>query len=208
MSGYDRRMLERARKLRREARLLAELRILPPRVALFQWRAWRLASRVEDGFSPVSRTDPRKLAALLSAARGRRRVVELGTGTAWTAISLVMADPGRLVVSYDPIDRPARERYLQLVSPEIRQRLTFVSASGDEGPRDGETVELLYIDSSHARDDTIREVEAWRPVLEEGSLMVFDDFAHSDYPGVEEAVRCLELVGEQQEGLFVHRVGA
>lgn len=201
-------MLEHARKLRREMRLLAELRILPPRVALFQWRAWRLASRVEDGFSPVSRTDPHKLAVLLGAARGCQRVVELGTGTAWTAISLVLADPERLVLSYDPIERPERERYLRLVSPEARRRLTFVGASGDEGPRNDEMVELLYIDSSHARDDTIREVEAWRPVLGEGSVVVFDDFTHSDYPGVGEAVRHLKLAGEQQRGLFVHRVSA
>ena len=175
---------------------------------MFQWRAWRLASRMGDGFSPVSRTDPRKLAVLLSAARGRRRVVELGTGTAWTAISLVLADPGRFVLSYDPIERPERERYLRLVSSGTRRRLTFVGASGDEGPRDSEMVELLYIDSSHARDDTIGEVEAWRPVLREGSLMVFDDFTHSDYPGVEEAVKHLELVGEQRRGLFVHPVSA
>jgi hypothetical protein len=199
-------VLKRARKLRREARLLAELRILPPRVALFQWRAWRLASRVGDGFSPVSRTDPQKLAVLLSAARGRQRVVELGTGTAWTAISLVLADPGRSVLSYDPIERPERERYLRLVSPRARRRLTFVGVSGDEGPRDGEPVELLYIDSSHAKDDTIREVEAWRPALIEGSLMVFDDFAHAEYPGVGEAVAHLKLMGEQRRGLFVHRV--
>jgi predicted O-methyltransferase YrrM len=201
-------VLERARTLRREVRFLAELRILPPRVALFQWRAWRLASRMGDSFSPVSRTDARRLAVLLNAARGRRRVVELGTGTAWTAISLALADPGRVVLSYDPIERPERERYLRLVSPRTRRRLTFMGVSGDEGPRDNGMVELLYIDSSHDREDTISEVEAWRPALGEGSLVVFDDFAHSDYPGVEEAVRYLGLVGEQRRGLFVHRVGS
>lgn len=201
-------MLEGARKLRQEVRLLAELRLLPPRVALFHWRAWRLASRLGDGFSRVSRTDARKLAVLLSAARGRRRVVELGTGTAWTAISLVLADPGRSVLTYDPIERSERERYLKLVSPGARRRLTFIGASGDEGPRGTDLVELLYIDSSHARDDTIREVEAWRPVLGEGSIVVFDDYAHADYPGVEEAVASLKLVGERQRGLFVHRVSA
>jgi predicted O-methyltransferase YrrM len=161
-----------------------------------------------DRFSPVSRTDAHKLAVLLSAARGRRRVVELGTGTAWTAISLILADPERVVLSYDPIERPERERYLRLVSPGTRRRLTFVGASGDEGPRDGGMVELLYIDSSHDREDTIREVEAWRPALEKGSLVVFDDYAHPDYPGVEDAVRYLELVGEQRRGLFVHRVSS
>jgi cephalosporin hydroxylase len=69
-------------------------------------------------------------------------------------------------------------------------------------------VELLYIDSSHQREDTISEVEAWRPALGEGSLVVFDDFAHAGYPGVAEAVRYLGLVGEQRHGLFVHRVSA
>jgi predicted O-methyltransferase YrrM len=201
-------VLERARTLRREMRFLAELRLLPPRVALFQWRAWRLAWRVGDPFSPVSHTGARKLAVLLNAARGRRLVVELGTGTAWTAISLVLADPKRVVLSYDPIERPERERYLRLVSPGTRRRLTFVGTSGDEGPRDTGTVELLYIDSSHDRQNTIREVEAWRPALEEGSLVVFDDFAHPSYPGVEEAVRYLGLVGEQRHGLFVHRASA
>ena len=175
-------------------------------MALFQWRAWRLAWNAEDGFSPLSRTQPRKLAVLLSAASGRRRIVELGTGTAWTAISLVLADPEREVLSYDPIQRPERERYLRLVSPETRRRLTFVSASGDEGPRDGAMVGLLYIDSSHHREDTIREIEAWRPALEEGSLVVFDDFGNSEYPGVEEAVRHLGLEGKERRGLFVHQV--
>jgi Methyltransferase domain len=199
---------ESARRLRREIRFLAELRFLPPGVALFQWRAWRLAWRFEDGFSPLSRTSPRKLAVLLSAASGRRCIVELGTGTAWTAISMALADPGRKVLSYDPIQRPERERYLRLVSLETRRRLTFVSASGDEGPRDGEMISVLYIDSSHHREETIREIEAWRPVLEEGSLIVFDDFGNSEYPGVEEAVRHLGLEGEERRGLFVHRVSA
>jgi predicted O-methyltransferase YrrM len=163
---------------------------------------------VGDRFSPVSRTEVRKLAVLLNSARGCRRVVELGTGTAWTAISLVLAEPGRVVQSYDPVERSERELYLRLVSLGVRRRLTFVGASGDEGPRDSGMVELLYIDSSHHRDETISEVEAWRSVLGEGSLVVFDDFAHPGYPGVEEAVRYLRLVGAERRGLFVHRVSA
>lgn len=199
-------MVEHARILRREIRFLAELRFLPPRVALFQWRAWRLAWREGDRFSQVSATRPCKLAVLLRASRGCGRVVELGTGTAWTTISLALADRGRVVLSYDPIERPERERYMQLVNPGTRRRLTLVGAAGDEGPRDDGKVDLLYIDSTHDRDDTMRELQVWRPVLGQGSLIVFDDFAHPEYPGVEEAVRRLGLGGEQRQGLFVHRV--
>jgi predicted O-methyltransferase YrrM len=200
-------VLERARKLRQEMNFLAQLRFLPPASALFQWRARRLALSLEDNFAQVSATRPRNLAALLGAARGCRRVVELGTGSGWTAISLALADRGRLVVSYDPIERRERERYLRLVGPGTRRRLTFVRASGDEGPRDRGMIDLLYIDSSHDRADTMREVEAWRPALGEGSLVVFDDFAHPDYPGVEDAVRRMGLEGEKRGGLYVHRVG-
>lgn len=112
------------------------------------------------------------------------------------------------MLSYDAIERPERELYLQLVSPESRRRLTFVSAPGDAGPPDRETVDLLYIDSSHEREGTIREVRAWRGSLRQGSVIVFDDFDHPRYPGVEQAVRSLGLDGEQRRGLFLHEIGA
>ena len=199
-------MLKRSLRSRWEMTLLAQLRFLPLRVALFQWRARRLAVRLGDEFATVSATRPRNLAVLLRVARGRRQVVELGTGSAWTAVSLVLADRAREVVTYDPIDRPEREPYLRLVGRGIRRRLRLVRAAGDEGPQGGATVDLLYIDSSHDREDTLREVQAWRPALRDGSLVVFDDFGHPDYPGVEEAVRCLRLEGEQIGGLFIYRV--
>lgn len=197
-------MLKFARTLRREMTFLAGLRFLPVRVALFQWRAWRLAWREGDVFSQVSSTRPRKLAALLDVARGHRRVVELGTGTAWTSISLALADKQRVVLTCDPIERPERERYLQLVSTEAQLRLTFASTAGDRGSQDKKVVDLLYIDSAHDRESTIREVRAWWPVLKKGSVIVFDDFAHPEYPGVKEAVTHLGLEGEQHMGLFVY----
>ena len=199
-------MRERVRKLRREFVFLLALRVLPRRVAWFQWRARRLAARVGDEFSLASATRPRKLALLLQVARGRRRVVELGTGTAWTAISLLLSDRQRLMATYDPVDRPERGLYLKLVEPRVRGRLAFVQASGDGGPQDDRSVDLLFIDSSHDREDTIRELEAWRPVLGDGALVVFDDIDHPKYPGVREAVRELGLEGEERQGLFVHHV--
>lgn len=205
-------MRYRARALRRELAFLLELRGLPWRVAAFHLRARRLAARIGDDFSLVSATRPRKLAAILRLARGQWSVVELGTATAWTAISLLLADPQRRVISYDPITRPARESYLALVGADVRARLTLIAAPGESGPQPGgpaadQPVGLLYIDSSHEREPTLRELAAWTAALRPGALVVFDDYDHPGYPGVREAVAQLGLAGHQAHGLFVHERG-
>jgi predicted O-methyltransferase YrrM len=194
--------------VKRGLRFLWSLRALPPRVAVFQWRAWRLAFREGDGFSVVSPVRPANLAVLLEVSRGRTHAAELGTGTAWTSISLLLSDPARELVSYDPYERPERELYLGLVDPELRRRLRFVHAPGSDGPPDDSRFDLLYIDSSHECEDTVREVEAWRPALAPGALIVFDDFDHPGYPGVRQAIAELGLAGEQRANMFVHRVPA
>ena len=186
-----------------ELRWYADLRALPLRVALFQARARLLAHRRGDRFSLTSVTRPGDLRTLLSLARGRAHVVELGTATGWTSISLALSDPARQVTSFDPVTRPEPSRYLQLVSPEVRARIELVTAPGSDGPRDDRPVDLLYIDSSHERQPTIDEVHAWRPVLAPGAAIVFDDYGHPDYPGVREAVQELGLDGRLIGTLFV-----
>jgi predicted O-methyltransferase YrrM len=198
----------RLRKLRLELWFARQLVGLPPRVARFQWRAWRLAARRGDEFSRVSATRPRKLAALLEVSAARRRIVELGTATGWTAISLALADPERIVVTYDLADRPERELYLGLVAAAVRERVRFVCAAGGDGPKPEWPVELLYIDSSHAREETLRELASWTPALAAEAVVVLDDFGHPEYPGVREAVEELGLEGEARGGLFVHRASA
>ncbi len=182
----------------------AGLRVLPPRVACFQWRARRLALRTGDSFSLISATRPRDLSILLELAAGRRAVVELGTAPGWTAIALALADPGREVLTYDPIDRVQRERYMALVTPEVARRITFVNEPGLSGPLDAREVEMLYIDSDHSRETTIAELRAWRRVLAPGALVVLDDYTHPEFPGVREAVRELSLQGHPRGTLFVH----
>ncbi|HST56223.1 MAG TPA: methyltransferase domain-containing protein [Solirubrobacteraceae bacterium] len=200
--------LDRLDGLRRELSFLVALRALPPRVALFQLSARRVALRIGDRFSLVSTTRPRDLATLMGLARGRRYVVELGTGTAWTTISLALADRRRTVVGYDPVERSERELYLQLTNSSVRNRIELIVAPGVDGTSHHRMVDLLYIDSSHGRGETIREVRAWQPFLADGALLVLDDFTHPLYPGVREAVTELRLSGEQRGALFVHRVGA
>jgi predicted O-methyltransferase YrrM len=195
-----------ARRWLVDARFAAGTVRLPPRVAVFQLRARALARRSGDTFSLTSVTRPADLRTLLAVADGRRRVVELGTATGWTSISLALADQSRTVLSVDVAEREEPRRYLRLVGPAVRTRVELVIRSGSDGPPGNDPVDLLYIDSSHDREQTIAEVQAWRPVLSPGAAIVFDDYTHADYPGVREAVAELGLTGEQRGTLFVHHV--
>jgi predicted O-methyltransferase YrrM len=192
-------------RLRRNAVLLR----LPPRVALFYSRARRTAAREGDDWSLRSATGPESLARILRLARGRTRVVEIGTGTAWTTAALLIADRDRHVLSFDPRVWPQRDRYLALAGAGIGARLELVEGGGEEGP--GERAwrpDMLFVDGSHDRDLTIATFEAWRPALAVGAIVAFHDFENPEYPGVTGAIRALGLDGEADGDVFVWRNGA
>jgi hypothetical protein len=198
----------RAADARAELRLALSLRALPARVAVFYVRSRWHARRGGDSFSLASAARPVELARLLNLAHGRRHVVELGTGTAWTAIALALADPARRVVSYDPTAWPQRNRYLDLAGRRGRARIDLRASPDTSGPRPGDPpVELLFIDSSHERAGTVAAFAAWRAALADDALVVFHDHGHPEYPGVREAVIELGLSGEEAGGLFVWRAG-
>lgn len=193
---------------RAKLRLLLALRVLPPRVARFYWRAMRDALRADDRFSVASAARPAELRQLLALARGRRVVVELGTGTAWSAIALALDDRARTVVSYDPTVRVERDDYLALAGPRVRGRIELRAEPDSAGPHAGDApAELLFIDSEHERAPVLGAFAAWRDALAPGAIVVFHDYAHPAYPGVREAVRELGLSGEEVGGVFVWRGG-
>src|SRR5215218_308254 len=183
------------------ARLLLATRALPPRAAVFQARAMLRAARLGDDWALQSSTRPADVAELLRLSRGRRRVVELGTATAWTSGALLLADPQRRLTSFDPVEREHRDAYLRLLPRSARERLELVWAPGHEARGDG--VELLFVDSSHDRDATVAEVRAWRPCLAPGALVVLHDYANPAYPGVAQAVEELGLEGREHAGLWL-----
>jgi predicted O-methyltransferase YrrM len=172
------------------------LRGLSRQVLWFQWCARRLAWRMGDLFSITSVTRPADMRVLLDLAKRRSRIVELGTATAWTAITLALDDAKRHITTYDPFERPEPERYLSLVRREVRDRIEMVIAPGSTGPEGPEPVDLLYIDSSHEREQTIEEVRAWQPHLRPGALIIFDDYTHPDFPGIKQAIEELALEGD------------
>lgn len=188
-----------------ELRVASSLRRLPFRIAVFLWRARRHARRDKDAFSLASAIRPVELATLLRVAAGRREVVELGTGTGWSAISLALADGHRRVVSYDPCVRPQREHYLAQVRPQVRDRIEFRPERDSSGPRQGEQPDVLFIDSHHERDAVVDAFSARRDSLAPGAVVAFHDYGHPDYPGVREAVEQLGLDGSARGTLFLWR---
>jgi predicted O-methyltransferase YrrM len=181
--------------------------VLPARVAAFYWRAERAARKAGDRWSLDSAVRPRELADLIELASGRQHVVELGTGTAWTAIALALGNRRSRVTTYDPIVRPERDLYLALINPDARARLELVRSTGVEGASVSKAPGIVFIDSSHERAETVAEFEAWRPRLPENGVIVFHDYCHPDYPGVAEAIDELGLQGEVSGSLFVWRAG-
>jgi predicted O-methyltransferase YrrM len=144
------------------------------------------------------------LAKLLILARDCKLVVELGTGTAWSAIALALDDRSRQVVTYDPCARHERDAYLDLAGPSVRARIDLRLEPDSHGPRNGEPrVPMLFIDSSHEREAVTAAFRAWRDALEPGAVVAFHDYGHPDYPGVREAITDLELSGQESGGLFL-----
>lgn len=196
-----------ASDLRLLASWLPSLRVLPPRVAAFYACALVHALRADDAFAVRSATRPADVATLLKLAHDRRYVVELGTAVAWTTAAFALADPQRRVLSFDPVVQPHRDAYLALAPARARDRITLVRRPGAEGPVYATApVDLVFIDSTHAREETIAEVRAWRPRMAPGGIVVLHDYDNPAFPGVREAVEELDLSGSAQGGSFVGTV--
>jgi DNA-binding transcriptional LysR family regulator len=179
---------------------------LPPRVAAFYARAY-LYGRRRDPYSVRMSARPEDVSRLLALAKGRRYVVELGTGVGWTSIAFALADRRRDVVTYDPVEHPAREHYLRLAADEVRARIRIRPAPAASGPApDDPPVEFLFIDiGGHHRADTAKAFLAWRGALAPGAVVVFHDYT-PEHPGVSMAVAQLGLEGQVTgRSLFVWR---
>ena len=160
------------------------------RAALAHRRLVREANRLGDD-DLGSNAPWSDLVPLLNLARGARLIVELGTGSAWTALILAADNPGARVVSVDPFDRGHRDEYVRLLD---RGNLELRRQSGAQGPQELRAVDLLFIDSSHEYEQTLAEFHAWEPVVRPGGQVAFHDYP--GWEGVRRAVDALALGGE------------
>jgi predicted O-methyltransferase YrrM len=157
--------------------------------------------RIGDDEAIRAAAAPASLAHILRLAKGRRRVVEIGTFAGWSALALALAEPDREVVSVDPVEWPTRSRYVDLVPPEVSARISFVEGRGEDRPLVA-GVEFLFIDGSHECEDTAAAFMTWRPALATRSTVVFHD---ADWPGVRQAIAELGLECEIEARSFVWR---
>jgi predicted O-methyltransferase YrrM len=149
---------------------------------------------------------PRELVALLRAARGATAVAEVGTGTAWTAIVLALADRDRHVHSFDVFEHHQRAAYLDLAPAEVRGRLQLAIRDGREGPPpELPELDFLFIDSSHELEETVTTFRLWSARLRPGGTVAFHDYHNEHYPGVARAVAQLGLAGEERAGMYLWR---
>jgi hypothetical protein len=87
----------------------------------------------------------------------------------------------------------------------VCERIEIREEADSRGPREGESVELLFVDSSHDRESVLAAFRAWREALVPGAVIDFHDYDHPSFPGVREAIDELGLAGRQCGGLFVWR---
>jgi hypothetical protein len=196
----------------RPARLLAlagqalALSRLPPAAILFYARALRHGRKSGDTVSLAIAARPRELAELVRATRGSTAVAEVGTGTAWTAIVLALADGARRVYSFDVSEHEQRSAYLDLAPAAAGARIHLAIRDGREGPPpDLPEIGFLFIDSSHEVGETVTTFQLWSERLRPGGTVAFHDYDNERYPGVAEAVAQRGLDGEERAGMYLWR---
>ena len=202
-SGDSRSAPERLRSLAGQALALPRL---PPAATVFYARALRHGRGRGDTVSLAIAARPRELAELVRVARGAATVAEVGTGTAWTAIVLAIADRRRQVHSFDVAEHAQRAAYLALAPAEVRARLHLAVRDGRDGPPpDLPELDFLFIDTSHELEETMTTFRLWSERLRAGGRAAFHDYDNEHYPGVAEAVAQLGLTGEERAGMYLWR---
>jgi hypothetical protein len=176
---------------------------LPPRVALFYWRARRLAHKVGDSGTLTGSAPPRQVAAILDRARAHDDVVEIGTGAAWTSIALALNNPRARVTTYDPVPRDVIPSYLALASA-AKDRITFIDGPGEQPQDDPRDIGFLFIDGNHEGSSTVATFSAWRDRVTADGVVVFHDF-DATWSEVKDAIDELGLTGTVTLGMFVWR---
>ena len=127
-----------------------------------------------------------KLASLANV----KTVVEIGAGPCGTAVMFAeMVGPDGLVVSVDlpPEIGGTPKQYEEMARTKAENWQMVRGDSGANETRDrvlaalgGREVGLLFIDGEHTRAAALRDLEVYRPMLEDMGLIAFHDITLTD----------------------------
>lgn len=182
--------------------------------------ALELASKVEGFVAPV---ELRGLYHLALAAPSPGRVVEIGSYLGRSTVMLARAAMDRgapQVVAVDPHTatmgvegetphdtRPIFERNMRSAGVSDAVRLLHATSVDAARDWDGDTVQMLFVDGLHTRDNVLEDVRSWAPFMSEDRVVAFDDYMVSE--GVRAGVRELQDEGAvPRDGVVVGKLAA
>jgi hypothetical protein len=176
---------------------------LPRRVAWFYLRAVRAAYAGVDDAAIAAALPPAELVRLLHLARGARRVLEIGTGPAWTAIALALDDEERLITTVDNAPWRGRERYLALVGARLRARIELQTLPfRDAAKAVRRPVEMVFVGPLRSKEDVKAAFEAAAAVVVPEGIVVLQ---RAGGASPDDATAELAVGGRPDDGFLVWR---
>lgn len=145
-----------------------------------------ITEKIESLFEPRFITPPEtsELIEAIVTATDSRTILELGTCTGFATLHMLRAvygKPGARIVSIDP--RPAHDREFWNRS-EFNTVLEFIEGWTPAilDTLRGRMFDLVFVDSDHSVEHTVKELGALWPITRKGSLFLFHDLPEYESP--------------------------
>jgi len=139
----------------------------------------QITEKIESIFEPRFVTPPEtsELIEAVVTASDSRQILELGTCTGFTSLHILRAIYGKKDAKLTSVDaRQAHDKAFWARS-EFREYLEFVEGWTPQilETLNGRTFDLVFVDSDHSVEHTVKELGALWPLTKKGTLFVFHD---------------------------------
>jgi len=110
-----------------------------------------------------------------------RLAVVLGVCGGGDCYHLCLGSPDSTVVGVDiAYDHPEQLAYIKEHCKNFQFWLGDSTKSAPAVHQGYGAIDFLFIDTTHTKDDTIKEFEAWKPFLAPGAIVCFDDLYRTE----------------------------
>lgn len=145
-----------------------------------------LTNKIESLFEPRFITPPEtsELIEAIVTASDSRQVLELGTCTGFTSYHIARALVGKEGAKVFSVDfRPAIDREFWKHT-ELVNIMEFVEGATPDilSQFHGKVFDLVFIDSDHSVDHTVKELGSLMPITRKGTLFLFHDVPEWEVP--------------------------